>query len=276
MAELVAVVILNYCQSKLTVECLRSLAVQDYKNLAVIVADDSPRDQQISEQQVKEIFPSAHVIYCNENRGFSAGCNPGILKGINEQAEFIWLLNNDTVVKKDTLSLLVEKLHEDIAVGAVGAAIYDMDEKSLQTYGGGRINLDKVYTLPNLSQNVPLDFITGASMLVRTEVLLTTGLLDENFFMYFEDVDLSLRITKAGWKLACVPNAIVLHHGSASLPDSQTGNLYSFFSACYFAKKHSPRIWRTRWNIFAVRCLKPLLSGNIKMLYRLVVKSVRS
>ena len=266
MKGLVAVVILNYCQSKLTLNCLRSLAHQNYQNLVVIVTDNSPEEQLIPELDVKKIFPSAHVIYNHGNRGFSAGCNPGIRKGMELHAEFIWLLNNDTEIKTDTLSLLVKKMEENTNIGAVGAAIYSKDGSSLQTYGGGRINLQKIYTLPNLSQNIPLDFITGACMLIRTEILLTVGLLDETFFMYFEDVDFSLRIVKAGWELACEPHAVVLHYGSASLPDVYTGKLYSLASAKYFAKKHSTCFWKACWYIFLTRRLPPQLLDKIKHL----------
>ena len=124
MKGLVAVVILNYCQSKLTLNCLRSLAHQNYQNLVVIVTDNSPEEQLIPELDVKKIFPSAHVIYNHGNRGFSAGCNPGIRKGMELHAEFIWLLNNDTEIKTDTLSLLVKKMESSFTQHLFNLLIY--------------------------------------------------------------------------------------------------------------------------------------------------------
>lgn len=265
MTGLVAIVILNYCQSELTLECLRSLRLLNYKNIEVIVTDNSPVSNRLPESKVRDIVSDCKVIYNDSNKGVSAGSNSGFLRAIQDGAEFIWMLNNDTIVKEDSLIKLVEKMNLDSQIGAVSSAIYDIDGKKMQTIGCGRLNLYKFYTLANTSVEMPFDFLYGTSMLIRTKAMTEVGFWDEKIFMYFEDVEFCLRLKNKKWKLACAPDSVIYHHEGASLEGKKgLAGCYSLISAWYLASKYSTSPVYSYLMIIFTRIIKPFLLGNFK------------
>jgi GT2 family glycosyltransferase len=234
----VSIVILNWNQWAMTAQCLNSLCQLDYPDFEVILVDnasDSPAPAEIT-----SIVPDTVLIRNSANFGFGKGNNPGIRYAIDSGAEFVWLLNNDTEVMPDTLSLLVNKISESEKHGAAGTEILDFDNKTVLVWGGGMVNLNRFYTC-NLHAAHPAvtpDYLTAASVLLRSEALKQTGLFDEIFFMYWEDVDLCFRLKQNGWTLAVADGARILHmEGSSS--ESVFKDYYAFRSVLYFASKYS-------------------------------------
>lgn len=241
MQDRVAIVVLNWNGSKDTQMCLSSLRQLNYHNYGVIVVDNGSSDDSVD--RFRSDFPEVTVIETGENRGFAGGCNLGICHALSDNADFIWLLNNDTIVDSEALRCLMDKAQEDRRIAAVGSAIYFMEEPPrLQAWGGGHVNFwlgrSRHFLAPVPDDRV--DFITGASMLVSRQALESVGLLDGQFFMYWEDADFCFRLRKARWKLAVAGDSKIWHVGSSSVgKESVRLDRYFNASAKRFFRKHA-------------------------------------
>lgn len=184
------------------------------------------------------------LIQNGSNDGFSAGNNVGIRYALKRNADYIWLLNNDTVVKGNTLKELIYREQSGEGVGVLGAVIYFASEPAkIQTYGGGRISRftgrDRFLYSPG-----PVQYVAGTSLFVKRDVFERVGLLDEKFFFYWEDVDFCHRVLNVGWKLAVAANAVVYHKFSATVGGrSLKSDLFKAASLTRYFKKH----FRVRW-----------------------------
>ena len=173
------------------------------------------------------------------NDGFSAGNNVGIRYALKRNADYVWLLNNDTLVRGNTLKELVYRAESEDNIGVSGAVIYfASDPPRVQTYGGGRLSRvtgrDRFIQSPG-----PVDYVAGTSLFVRREVLEAVGLLDEGFFFYWEDVDFCRRVLDAGWQLAVAANAVVYHKFSSTVGGrSLRSDLFKVASLVRYFRKH--------------------------------------
>ncbi|MGB8063165.1 MAG: glycosyltransferase family 2 protein [Candidatus Sulfotelmatobacter sp.] len=252
MQDRVAIVVLNWNGWKDTQMCLSSLRQLDYQNYEVIVVDNGSSDD--SAARIGSDFSEVTIVETGENRGFAGGCNLGIRHALSHSADFVWLLNNDTIVHPEALQRLMDKAQGDRRIAAVGSAIYYMEEpQHLQAWGGGHVNFwlgrSRHFLAPVPDDAV--DFITGASMLLSREALGSVGLLDERFFMYWEDADFCFRLRNAKWKLAVAGDSKIWHKGSASVgKNSVRLDTYFNASAARFFRRH------------AVAPFVPLLTGG--------------
>lgn len=234
----VFVLILNWNGWQDTVQCIESLKSLTYPNYEIVVLDNASTNDSVA--RIREAHPDVILIETGANLGFAGGNNVGIRYALDEGADYIWLLNNDTKVFENTLEAFVAAGEENQDIGILGSPIYEMNEPEvLQTWGGGRINM-WLGRATRCKQGETPDYITGASMFVRRTVFNTIGLLDDKFFMYWEDADFSLRAAKHGWKLYVEPRARVLHKESASvgLKSYHQFRMYTE-SSLYFFDKHS-------------------------------------
>ncbi len=223
-------------------DTLRRLLVPPLaKPLAYIEYDRETAESGDHEQT--DSFPLV-LIQTGSNAGYAGGNNVGIRYALQQNADYIWLLNNDTVITRDTLAELVDFMATDNVMGLAGSVIYLADQpERLQTYGGGRLarlfGTDRfVYT------RGPIDYVSGTSLFIRREVVETIGLLDETFFFYWEDTDYSTRAKKKGWKLGTADSAIVYHRFSASVGgQSLKSDLFKVAAMTRYFKKH----WRWVW-----------------------------
>jgi len=260
----VIVVVLNWNNYTDTASCLSSLRQLHYDNCEVVVVDNGSTDDSAS--QIRNAFPEVSVIETNSNLGFAAGCNVGIRYALGRDSHFIWLLNNDTVVDPEALQTLIDKATSDERMGAVGSAIYVMDDPTrLEAWGGGHVNVwlgrSRQFLVPVHDSSI--DFITGASMLIAREAIEQVGVLSEQFFMYWEDADFCYRLRDANWKIGVAGESKVWHKGSASVGKASVC-LDSYFnaSAARFFRKHAPI---PSWPIWIGCCLrlgKRALQGN--------------
>lgn len=153
------------------------------------------------------------LIRTGENLGFSGGCNVGMRYALKRGAGYVWLLNNDTFAHPGALSEMVALARSDKRIGLVGSTLrYFGEPRSTQAYGGGSINwwVGATRYLKGPREG-NLDYLTGASLLIRGEVLQSIGLLDESYFFYWEDIAYSQRALRAGWELAVAGNSQILH-----------------------------------------------------------------
>lgn len=214
---LVYILILNYRAWRDTVACLEALKRLEYANCRVLVLDNASDNDSVA--QIRAAFPAVELVKLERNLGFAGGNNVGIRHAVAEGAEYIWLLNPDTLPEAQALTAMVELAEQDTQIGAVGSVLYEMDRPGqVQAWGGGeavlRWGLIRLLTSPNQFRR--LNFISEASLLLRRAALRRVGLLDEGFFMYGEDVDMGLRIRKNGLKLVVAPQSRVLHKGGTS------------------------------------------------------------
>lgn len=260
----VITVVLNWNGWRDTAACLSSLRQLRYKNHQVLVVDNGSTDRSVF--QLRAGFPGLKIIETGRNLGFAAGCNIGIARALGEGADFIWLLNSDTVVDSDALEYLMQRAHRDERIAAVGSALYFMHRpNSLQAWGGGRINfwLGRSRQILSPVRDEEVDYITGASLLLRRKALEEVGLLDEGFFFYWEDADLGFRLRQAKWKLAVAGDSRVWHKESSSLQGRDTVlDTYFNQAAVRFFRKHSLMPQFSVYMGVGLRLMKRLLTGD--------------
>ena len=245
-----AVVIVAYNVRELLLACLASLGPEVGE---VVVVDNASTDG--TAQAVRERAAEVRLIANRQNVGFSRANNQA-LRIVT--APYVCLLNPDTEVKDGALARLVAALEADRRLGIVGPKLLNPDG-SLQA---GGLAFPNLWAL--LAQAVPwgrrparsrrtgvsgavaeCDWVTGACMMIRREVLDQIGLLDEGYFMYGEEKDLCYRAKQAGWKVGCVTDAEVIHHGSQSADQAPVESYLAFLDSQFrFLRKFYPPRYR--------------------------------
>lgn len=220
MPKPVAVILLNWNTPQYSFNCIKSLLAHcDQRNFDVIITDNGSTDN--SFVFLKKEFPEAYFIDNKKNLGFAEGNNRALAYSIQKGYRYSLLLNSDTDVKEDIVSPLLTYLENNKSVGGCQPAIYWMHEPSKIWNGASYFNSFLGITYSKKTQNKKkeikkVDWITGCAMMLRNEALCKSGLFTERFFLYYEDVDLSFRIRKAGYELHYLPNLSVYHEAGAS------------------------------------------------------------
>lgn len=238
----VAIVLLNWNGAEDTIECLESLKNVDYPCYDIYLVDNYSKKESISELTDyirQDEFYSSEIITVNQlddykkklninllfilndnNAGFAGGNNVALRYIMNNDlSEYVMLLNNDTVVSPDFINGLIDKVNQSSENGFVGINTYYYDNnKQMQTVGGGLIDLvhGECSAITD-SQIDEFDFITGSCVLMPLHVLKEVGLMDESYFMYWEDVDWSTRARNKGYKLTVADYGYIYHKEGASI-----------------------------------------------------------
>ncbi|MDD5760409.1 MAG: glycosyltransferase family 2 protein, partial [Desulfobulbaceae bacterium] len=179
---LVYIILLNWNGWRDTIACLDSLGNLTYPDFKVIVVDNGSTDESVA--SIRNAHPAVTLLAAGGNLGFSGGNNVGIRYALESGAEFVWVLNNDTVVTNNALSAMVDMAISDAKIGAVGSVLYFMDAPTVvQAWGGGCVSLWSGISRHRSSPG-QLNYITGASILLSMAALNQIGLLDDGFFMY--------------------------------------------------------------------------------------------
>lgn len=256
----VGVIIVSYNVADLLRKCLRSVLASQGVELAVCVVDNGSADG--SADLVRAEFPQVHLIVSAENRGYSAANNLGIRYFLAQTPppRYILLLNPDTEVPPEGIAEMVAYLDRNPEAGIAGPKLVRPDgsldlacrrsfpspEVSFYRMVGlsrlfprsrrfGRYNL--TYLDPDVETEV--DSVVGAFMLVRREALEAAGPMDEDFFLYGEDLDLAFRVKARGWKVLYYPKVVVLHHKGESTRRARARAVREFYRAMLiFYRKH--------------------------------------
>ena len=231
----VAVLILNwrqYARTRLCLEGLHALETPPEPRLYLI---DNASDAAALRELI-ERFPAVTPIPLADNRGFAGGMNAGIRQALADGADYVVLLNNDALITPPTLRQLLAMFeNHHLKAGIVGPSLRTLPpDERVQAVGldvnrwSGRVVMRHAGVSPELLYPYPhqVDAVTGACMMVSREVLEAVGPLDEDYFFYFEDVDLCLRARDAGYQVFMVPGAVVYHEGGATIGDSPDGVYY--------------------------------------------------
>ncbi len=252
-----SIIIVNYNVQYFLENCLRTvfIAADQLGDCEVFVVDNNSVDG--SMQMVKEKFPQAIRIENKENVGFSKANNQAITQS---KGEFVLLLNPDTIVEENTFLDCYNYANQNPEMGGLG--VYMVDGKGVFLPESKRglpkpsVAFYKIFGLAALFPKSKqfgqyhlgyldnheineIDVLSGAYMWLRKETLDKVGLLDESFFMYGEDIDLSYRITKGGYKNIYFPKARIIHYKGESTKKSSINYVFVFYKAMViFAKKH--------------------------------------
>lgn len=215
----VAVIILNLNGSDVLADCLASLRESRFKDFVTIVVDNGSTDN--SGEIVRHTFPEVVLIENSTNLGFTGGNNIGMQRALELGAGALLLLNNDTVLQPDCLGAMMEVLGADAATGAVTPKILFHSHPGHIWCAGGDYSLWKGMARhrglrqkaenPRYQVQEDVTFVTGCALCVKREVVDKIGVLDDDLFIYNEDVDYSVRIRAAGYRIRYVPESVLWH-----------------------------------------------------------------
>ena len=216
---LIITVILNTNRRDDTLACIDSLRANDYAQQHIIVLDNSSSDG--SSEAIAAQFPEVEIIHLQENRGYAGNNNVGIAAAVEQGADWVFVLNEDTILAPDCLSQMTAAAQLDQRVGIVGPMVYHHDEPDVIQSAGGR--LDRYWVSHHIAENErdrrqfqtprAVDWISGCAILVHRDVIDQVGALDERFFYYWEETEWCLRAARAGWSILHVPAARLWHKG---------------------------------------------------------------
>lgn len=267
------IVLLNWNGWEDTNNCIDSIYQNIRMDFKIILIDNFSTDDSVN--KIEKYLEEKHIefIYINQNNinkeinnqfvFIQNNGNYGFGKGINVALQYciqmydcndIWLLNTDAIIEQNTLDTLKLKLYTNSNIGIVGSIIRYFDNPNvIQTIGGGIFypllgngklfyknkNIDILKNINFEKEIKKLDYIMGASLLIKKEVLKDIGLFDEKFFLYAEELDLCRRAKKSGWIISVVNDSFIYHKDSASTKDKKDMFFYLINkSNAYYIKKH--------------------------------------
>jgi GT2 family glycosyltransferase len=243
----VTFVILNWNQAQMTMDCLESLYAQDYPRYQVIIVDNGSRDD--SCRRITEAYPQVTIIANDRNVGYTSGNNIGIRQALQTGTDYVFLLNNDTTVDRTMLSQLVRVAEKDPKIGIVGPTMLYFDEPDTIWCAGNSVDWKTGETVRlrdgsplsvidnALSQDV--DFLTSCAICIKRQVFECIGLMDERFFIYYDETDWFSRAHDDGWRSVYVPSARMWHKVSAAMGESSPRtDYYMVRNRLLFLAKH--------------------------------------
>ena len=307
---MVAIVIVNYNGSIDTLSCIESLIKSDYKNYRIVIVDNASSSESLIslrlglENYGNLISEDSNSVYSNgtiillsscSNLGFAGGNNIGIRYAINtfDQLQYVWLLNNDTTIKSNTLSCLVDYMdNADTQLGILGNKLLFLDDHiKIQAIGGtynkwfARSKHIGAYEVDRGQYDNPIpimDYVVGASMFVRKSFIENVGYMSEDYFLYFEELDWVLRGKLRGWSMGYTPYAVVLHkEGGSTIENgqmiSEIADICQLKNRILFTKKFYPAYLITVLPICLITIFSRLIKGHTlrsMILFREYIKSV--
>ncbi len=278
MEEQLSIIIVNWNTRELLRDCLASLFSKPSKvGFEAFVVDNASSDGSI-EMTVTE-FPQVNVIQNEENLGYARANNLGIRAS---KTENILLLNSDTVVDTDILPEMINLLRSDPKAGVIGCKLIGTDEETQESYGFA-YPFGPTVGHPDKADNnglIECAIVWGAFFLIKREVIDQVGMLDEDFFMFYEDVEWCWRIHDAGWKIMYDPNHTIQHvcRASCGQVESLENERHLYFSEKIMFRKWLPhpiykKWWRKRY-FYHLRCIvlywiASRLTGSVEIRKRL-------
>jgi len=212
----VVIIILNWNGKEDTIECLGSLNHITYPNYEIILVDNGSMDGSV--ECFRGLYPEIEIIENEDNFGFAEGNNVGIRRALDKDSKYVLLLNNDTIVDRKFLMELVEVAESDDKIGAVQSKILRKDNSNIIDSAGQEINIfgakDIGFSEIDDGRFDSIHDIFGgcaAACIYKKIIFEKVGLFNKNFFILYEDVDLSWRIRLAGYSIVFAPASIVFH-----------------------------------------------------------------
>lgn len=257
----VTVIVLNWNGRDDTVACLESLAALDYGNFQVMVVDNGSTDGSVG--AIRQRFPELEIIETGRNLGFAEGNNVGIRIALDREVQYVFLLNNDTVVHPSLLSELLAAAERCPEGGIFGAKILYHSDPSQIWYAGARWDDERMNFRHILNERdghadergvIATSYACGCAFLAKREVLQKVGLLDPKFFLTFEESDFCYRARNAGFLSYYVPAAILWHKISVSFggPESPLVKYFLTRNRLLWGERHLSfkeliRLYKVTW-----------------------------
>ena len=231
-------VVLNWKDSVRTVRCVAALVASPSVEHVFIVDNESSGELGTALADAGLMDGGmCSLSEVPENRGFAGGVNLALRDALEQNFDAILVINNDAVINEESIAILIGALDTEPKLGLVGPRIVHSDG-SEESAGGHLVPLVGITGHSSLTRKTP-DFITWACVVVRAEALRDIGLLDEKFFMYWEDVDFSLRLRASGWDFQICQKATATHEISTNRKSYPVAiKAYHTWSAVTFARKH--------------------------------------
>jgi GT2 family glycosyltransferase len=240
--------VLNYNNFESTKKCVLSILDCSLNNIEIFIVDNNSPDN--SYQKLKDFFKYLKVINSKSNKGYAAGHKIAVNYAIKNKFDFIWILNNDLTVRKESLQKLLSA-YDFFGHGIFGSITLKSENPDVVNFGGGRTNdikeafdynayegclLEEYYKKTQLRK---VQSVEGSSMLIPLEIIKEHGFMREDFFMYGEETDYCYRLKKHGISSFVVPESIVVHKGAESLKNNKyLASYYRRRNILYFEKEH--------------------------------------
>ncbi len=264
---------------RLTVACVESLQKCTYPDLEIVLIDQASKGNSVEIFEKK--FPNIKFIASKTNLGFTGGNNLGMREATGE---YLFLLNNDTEVEPGFLEPLIDALEKDPTAGAGSPLIRFFQNPMKIQYAGGPDRIDLVHGRnswrgwmsdypSHYSKTENTTAAHGAAFIIKRSVAEKVGLLDDHFFIYFEELDWSLRITKAGYNILFVPSSEILHKESMTMPKEHPFRVRMMMrNRILLSRKHlnafafAFSLLYTSFISFPVNCLRYILRKKTDLL----------
>lgn len=265
---LTSIIILNWNGWKDTLECLQSVQRINYPNFHILVVDNGSSDESVA--QIRHAFPDVDLLETGKNLGYAGGNNAGIAYALNKQPTFILLLNNDTVVDANILTAFVDAAFSCPAAGIFGAKSYYYSKPDIIWTLGGKWDRSATEimficqgerdTAASCVQPFEVEYVIGCALFCRVDMVKNLGVMEEAFFLNFEEMDWCYRARAAGYLSYSVPGAKLWHKVSASFGSAESP-LWKYFmtrNELLWARRHLP--WRERIQV-AQKIVRRLFPG---------------
>jgi GT2 family glycosyltransferase len=211
--------ILNTNRKDDTLECLESLRNAGCRGLKPVVLDNASTDGSV--EAIRAACPETEIVNLTRNLGYAGNNNVGLKLAVERRADWIIVLNEDTVLSPDCVRLMLEAGSRDPRIGVVGPMVYHHNEPDIIQSAGGALTRD--WDSFHLGENEQdrgqysgprdVDWISGCCIMLRREVIEQVGPIDERFFYYWEETELCIRAARAGWRIVHIPEAKLWHKG---------------------------------------------------------------
>ncbi len=265
IAPRIVTVVLNTNRRDDTLACLGSLAHSTYPNLGVMVLDNGSTDG--SPEAIQAQFPTVQIVPLTENLGYAGNNNVGIKLAVTQGADWVFVLNEDTLVEPDCLSRLMNTAERDPRLGVLGPIVYTFDAEPRISSAGGQVHWAMADAVNEGMGEIdrgqylarPVDFINGCGLLVSRPALHKAGYLDDSFFIYWEETDWCQRINRAGFGIWFEPAALMRHKAPIHHSNFGPSTLYYVTrNRLRFFARHTPLPY---WPLTMYRALAGALRG---------------
>lgn len=210
-------IVLSYNSKQLSLQCLATLKNQDYAAHKIIVVDNASTDGSVT--AIEENFPDIEIIASEKNLGYAAGNNLGIQTALKNDSEYLFLVNNDTTLPPNCISELVNTFQKRPLAGIVGPMVYTFDPGLIISSAGGKVEWEKANSInqgagetdTGQHSSRSVDFINGCGLMISRTAIEKVGLLDEKYFMYWEETDWCVRVKHSGLEVFFTTDANMRH-----------------------------------------------------------------